>query len=60
MGKVFVEKLLRCTEVGCIYLLMRMKKGLDAKDRLDKMFKDPVGYSNYFIYINFFCMVCII
>jgi fatty acyl-CoA reductase len=42
MGKVFVEKLLRLTEVGQIYLLMRAKKGKNPKDRLVDMFNNPI------------------
>lgn len=42
MGKVFVEKLLRVTDVGKIYMLMRYKKGKDPKERLVEMFSNPV------------------
>ncbi|KAG5680579.1 hypothetical protein PVAND_010076 [Polypedilum vanderplanki] len=42
MGKVFVEKLLRITEVDKIYLLMRVKKGKNPKDRLVDMFNNPI------------------
>lgn len=44
MGKVFVEKLLRITEVSKIYLLMRSKKGKSPKDRLVDMFANPVSF----------------
>ena len=43
MGKVFVEKLLRVTNVEKIYLLMRFKKGKNPKDRLVDMFANPVS-----------------
>lgn len=43
MGKVFIEKMLRLTEVGKIYLLMRPKKGKNPKDRLVDMFANPVS-----------------
>lgn len=44
LGKVMIEKILRVTEVGKIYLLIRGKKGLDPKDRVIKMIEDPVSY----------------
>ncbi|XP_054164907.1 putative fatty acyl-CoA reductase CG5065 isoform X2 [Oppia nitens] len=38
MGKVLVEKLLRsCSEVKNIYVLLRTKKGLNARSRLDEL-----------------------
>jgi len=44
LGKVFIEKLLRKTpDVGCIYLLMRFKKGKDPKDRIKDVFDSPVS-----------------
>lgn len=43
MGKVFVEKMLRITEVEKLYLLMRPKKGKNPKDRLTDMFANPVS-----------------
>lgn len=43
MGKVLVEKLLRMTEIGKIYLLMRVKKGKEQKERLVDMFNNPVS-----------------
>ena len=43
MGKVFIEKMLRITEVGKLYLLMRPKKGKNPKDRLVDMFANPVS-----------------
>lgn len=42
MGKVFVEKLLRLTDVGKIYMLMRVKKGKNPKERLVDTFSNPV------------------
>lgn len=39
MGKVLVEKLLRsCPGIKNVYLLLRSKKGLDARQRLDGLF----------------------
>jgi fatty acyl-CoA reductase len=46
LGKVLIEKLLRVTEVGKIYLLIRSKKGVNPKDRVLKMIEDPVSYKN--------------
>lgn len=34
VGKVFIEKLLRVTEVLCIYVLMRPKRGKEIQDRI--------------------------
>ncbi|XP_017769188.1 PREDICTED: putative fatty acyl-CoA reductase CG5065 [Nicrophorus vespilloides] len=43
MGKVLVEKLLRCcTEVHRIYLLIRTKKGKDPNERLKDVFSNPL------------------
>lgn len=56
MGKVFVEKLLRnVPDIGKIYLLIRIKKGKDPKDRLVEMFQNPV--SNYFYAFIFACSI---
>lgn len=43
MGKVLVDKLLRTTEVAKIYMLMRVKKGKDPKERLVDTFNNPVS-----------------
>jgi alcohol-forming fatty acyl-CoA reductase len=43
MGKVFIEKLLRVTNIGKIYLLVRQKKGKNPKDRLVDLFNNPVS-----------------
>ncbi|KAL0280988.1 UNVERIFIED_CONTAM: hypothetical protein PYX00_002124 [Menopon gallinae] len=43
LGKVFIEKLLRmCPEVNMIYLLMRVKKGKDPKERIQEVFASPL------------------
>ncbi|XP_058832003.1 putative fatty acyl-CoA reductase CG5065 [Topomyia yanbarensis] len=42
MGKALIEKLLRCTEVAKIYLLVRPKKGKFPKQRLEEMFANPI------------------
>jgi len=42
MGKVLVEKLLRCTNVKQIYLLIRHKKGVETKERLKTLLNSRV------------------
>ncbi|XP_055628468.1 putative fatty acyl-CoA reductase CG5065 [Toxorhynchites rutilus septentrionalis] len=42
MGKALMEKLLRCTEVAKIYLLVRTKKGRTPKSRLEDIFANPL------------------
>jgi hypothetical protein len=44
MGKVLVDKLLRVTEVDKIYMLMRVKKGKEQKERLIDTFNNPVSF----------------
>jgi fatty acyl-CoA reductase len=44
MGKVFIEKMLRLTDVEKLYLLMRPKKGKNPKDRLTDIFANPVSF----------------
>lgn len=47
MGKVLVEKLLRCcTGVKKIYLLVRSKKGKDPNERLKDVFNNPVSFAS--------------
>ncbi|XP_034487080.1 fatty acyl-CoA reductase wat-like [Drosophila innubila] len=41
-GRVTIEKLLRSTEVKRIYMLMRPKKGVSIKDRIDTWATDPM------------------
>lgn len=42
MGKVLIEKLLRCCDVGTIYLILREKKGKTPEERLKEQFKDEL------------------
>lgn len=42
MGKVLVETLLRCFDVGKIYLLIRSKKNENPEKRLSVMLSDKV------------------
>ena len=38
IGRVLIEKLLRsCEGISKIYLLMRAKRGVEAKDRIEKL-----------------------
>ena len=44
MGKVLVEKLLRCCpDISCIYLLLRPKEGKNVTDRVRELIDDPVS-----------------
>lgn len=54
MGKVFVEKLLRMTDVGQIYMLMRVKKGKNPKERLVDTFNNPVSKENFIKFLESF------
>ncbi|KAG7214156.1 hypothetical protein KM043_001507 [Ampulex compressa] len=43
MGKVMIEKFLRCLpKVGHIYMLVRVKRGKDPKQRLEEIFDSPL------------------
>ena len=50
MGKVLVEKLLRSCPVKRIYLLMRPKKGVDVRQRVEDMFNFKVSLDSRFSY----------
>jgi alcohol-forming fatty acyl-CoA reductase len=54
MGKVLIDKLLRVTDIGKIYMLMRVKKGKDQKERLVDTFNNPVSefYSHLEMIVN--------
>lgn len=44
MGKILVEKLLRCCpKVSKIYLLVRVKRGMEPHERLEEYVKSPVS-----------------
>jgi alcohol-forming fatty acyl-CoA reductase len=43
LGKVLVEKLLRCFNVKCIYLLIRNKNNMSAEMRKEEYFKETVS-----------------
>lgn len=40
---VFIEKLLRSTDVSKVYVLTRPKAGVDINERFSKILKDPVS-----------------
>lgn len=42
LGKVLLEKALRCLNVRKIFLLIRRKDNLSARDRLVRLLQDPV------------------
>jgi len=42
IGKVLLEKLLRCTDVRRVYLLIREKKGISPNERLKKLFESKL------------------
>ncbi|KAL3209797.1 hypothetical protein MRX96_037609 [Rhipicephalus microplus] len=43
LGKVVLEKLLRsCPDIGNIYVLVREKKGLKSKDRLNQILNEKL------------------
>ncbi|KAK9507894.1 hypothetical protein O3M35_007658 [Rhynocoris fuscipes] len=42
VGIALVEKLLRCTDVNKVYLLIRPKKGKDVEARLEEYIKNPI------------------
>ena len=44
MGKVLLEKLLRsCPDIGCIYVLLRPKKGVPVQERIKTIAKSAVS-----------------
>lgn len=50
VGKALIEKLLRsCPGIKRIYLLMRLKKGTNAQQRLQKLTENSVSKISYFV-----------
>jgi len=44
LGKVFIEKILRsCPDIREIFLLVRPNKGLNVKERIEKILNLPVS-----------------
>lgn len=43
MGKVFIERLLRLTNVDKIYLLVREKRNKKPSERVEEIFQNPVS-----------------
>lgn len=52
IGKVFIEKLLRVTEVAKIFMIIRHKKNVDPMNRLLKMFENPVCHTQLISHKN--------
>ena len=51
MGKVLIEKLLRCfPQVGTIYALIRPKKGKSVEERMDVILNLPVSKYLYWLF----------
>lgn len=45
LGKAIIEKLLRtCKDVKMVYVMLRNKKGVSSKDRLDKLINSEVKF----------------
>ena len=47
VGKVLIEKLLRCFDVEKIYLLIRSKNNEDVERRMENFLNEPVSF--YFL-----------
>jgi FlaA1/EpsC-like NDP-sugar epimerase len=52
MGKVLVEKLLRCFDVKCIILLVRSKNNVESDVRLAEYIKESVSLLHFFLLLN--------
>lgn len=54
LGKILIEKLLRGTNPGAVYVLIRNKKGTDPEKRLDELFENRVkiGVTTFLVYCN--------
>lgn len=48
LGKVLIEKLLRCFDIAKIYLLMRAKNGEDVEERMENFLKEAVSDDDNF------------
>lgn len=48
LGKVLIEKLLRCFDIAKIYLLMRAKNGDDVEGRMKKFLNETVSDDDNF------------
>lgn len=47
-GHLFIEKLLRCTDVSKLYVLLRNKKDKKWQERLDSILANPVSTSFFY------------
>lgn len=43
MGKVLMEKVLRCLDTDTVYVLIRAKRGKSVSERLEKILEAPVS-----------------
>lgn len=48
LGKVLIEKLLRCFDIAKIYLLMRAKNGENVEMRMEKFLNETVSDDDNF------------
>lgn len=53
MGKILIEKLLRTTDVGTIFLLIREKRGKSLHVRVDELFENVVSIISYLLRQSF-------
>lgn len=51
LGKVLIEKLIRSCHVKNIVVLVRTKKGLDVKQRIEDIYKNNVSVIIYILNI---------
>lgn len=58
LGKLLIEKLARsCPEIGTIYVLVRVKKGLNVHERLKQFLTEPVYTSSNTFLIFIFMLL---
>jgi thioester reductase-like protein len=57
LGKVLIEKLLRCFDIAKIYLLMRAKNGEDVEGRMEKFLNETVSDDDNFRHDLQFCVI---
>ena len=57
MGQVLIEKLLRTCQIDKLYLIVRPKKGLTEKERVEKIFGGAV--SEFFVCVILRDAICI-
>jgi fatty acyl-CoA reductase len=57
IGKVLVEKLLRCFDIDKIYLLMRQKNNENVEKRMENFINEPVNFSLIQLYSDIYPIV---